>query len=209
VKSVCIFCGSTFGRDGLYLTAARSLAAAIASRGITLVYGGSTVGLMGAVAEAALALGGRVVGVIPQSLVDREIAHRGLSELHVTAGMDERKRLMSELSEAFIALPGGYGTLEEFSEVLSWAQMGLHAKPCGLLNVAGFYDSFLRFLDGAVAAGFLRSESRALALVDADPELLVSKLEAAPRARYDRWQGPRGDTMPPGAVRSAPWPSTS
>ncbi len=189
MKSVCIFCGSTFGSDGLYLHAARSLATAIASRGMTLVYGGSTVGLMGAIAETALSSGGRVVGVIPKALVSREIAHRGLSELHVTEGMDDRKRLMSELSEGFIALPGGYGTLEEISEVLSWAQMGLHAKPCGLLNVAGFYDSFLQFLDGAVAAGFLRPASRALALVDSDPELLVSKLEAAPRARYDRWQG--------------------
>lgn len=191
MKSVCVFCGSTAGRDGLYLGAARALATAIAARGLTLVYGGSTVGLMGALADTALALGGRVVGVIPKALVDREIAHRGLTELHVTSGMDDRKRLMGELSEGFVALPGGLGTLEELSEVLSWAQMGIHAKPCGLLNVGGYYDQLLGFLDGAVAAGFLRPASRALALVGTDPDSLLAELEAAPSARYDRWQDSR------------------
>jgi uncharacterized protein (TIGR00730 family) len=145
----------------------------LARSGITLVYGGGHVGLMGVVAGATLEAGGRVVGVMPKMLVDREIAHSGLAELHVVGSMHERKALMAKLSDGFVALPGGTGTLEEFFEVLTWAQLGEHAKPCGLLNVAGYYDGLLAFFDHMVARGFLSEEHRRLVIVEQDPAALL------------------------------------
>lgn len=162
LRSVCVFCGSSPGTDPAYTAAAVVVAETLVARGARVVYGGAHVGLMGTVADTTLAAGGEVVGVIPRSMVAREVAHRGLTELHVVESMHDRKALMAELSDGFLALPGGMGTLEELTEVLSWAQLGLHRKPIGLLDVAGYWDSWLAFLDRAVAAGFLRPEHRRL-----------------------------------------------
>jgi uncharacterized protein (TIGR00730 family) len=152
------------------------MGAAVARQGFGLVYGGGNVGLMGVIADAALALGGEVIGVIPRSMVDKELAHRGLTRLHTVHSMHERKALMAELADAFIALPGGYGTLEEFCEILTWAQLGLHCKPCGLLNVEGFYDAYLAQIDHAVSARFIRAEHRSLIQVEPNPERLLQRL---------------------------------
>jgi len=182
MKRICVFCGSSPGHDPRYLEAARSMGRTLARRGLGLVYGGGSVGLMGAVADAALASGGEVVGVIPRVLQIRELAHRSLSTLHVVESMHERKALMAELSDGFVALPGGMGTLEELSEVLTWAQLGLHARPVGLLDVAGYYQPLAEFFDRAVGAGFLRPAHRALLLVGHDPAALLDRFEA--------WRGP-------------------
>lgn len=189
MKSVCVFCGAASGASVVYSNAARALAKELARREITIVYGGGKVGLMGIVAHSALESGGRVVGVIPENLFEKEIAHGEVTELHVTASMAQRKARMAELSDAFIALPGGLGTLEEFSEVLSWAQIGLHGKPCGILNVNGFYNGLVSFLDHAVEEGFVRPESRRLAIVGTEPEPLINALATAPNRVYDRWAG--------------------
>ena len=163
-KSVAVFCASAMGVGEAYRRAAEDLGLALARRGIGLIYGGASVGLMGAVADACLAAGGTVVGVIPEVLVDKEVAHDGLTELHVTTTMHTRKALMGERAHAFIILPGGFGTMEEMFEVLAWQTLGLHAKPVVLVNVAGFYDSLLAWLDDAVEQGMLRAESRTLLL---------------------------------------------
>ena len=155
MKSVCVFCGSSTGDDPAYAAAARLLGRTLADAGITLVYGGGHVGLMGVLADAALERGGEVVGVMPKALIDREIGHTNLTKLHVVSSMHERKALMSKLSEGFVALPGGNGTLEEFFEVLTWAQLGEHEKPCGLLNVSGYYDPLLKVFDQMVENEFL------------------------------------------------------
>ncbi len=176
MTTVCFFCGSSMGGSDAFRSAALAIAEAAVERGLRVVYGGGRTGLMGVVADAAIARGGTVVGVIPRLLVARELAHPSLSELHVTESMTERKRLMEELSDAFIALPGGFGTLEEISEVLSWAQIGLHAKPCGFLNTEGYYDSLLAFYDRALRSGFLRPESRSLAIVESDPKRLLARV---------------------------------
>jgi uncharacterized protein (TIGR00730 family) len=149
MKSICVYCGSNFGERVSYLEAAQDLGAEMAERGITLVYGGGNVGLMGTVADSVLAAGGKAIGVIPQALVDKEVAHTGLSDLRVVGSMHERKSLMADLADGFIALPGGLGTLEEFCEVATWTQLGLHKKACGLLNIGGFYDGLLSFLNHA------------------------------------------------------------
>jgi uncharacterized protein (TIGR00730 family) len=174
VKAVCVYCGSSFGTDPVYLEATRALARTFASQGIGVVYGGASVGLMGALADATLAAGGEVVGVIPQQLVDREIAHKGLTELHVVSTMHERKALMAQLSDAFVALPGGIGTLEELIEVFTWSQLGLHTKPLGVLNVNGYYDRLGAFLDHAVEQGFQPAEQRAKLVMATDPEALLA-----------------------------------
>ncbi len=174
---ICVFCGSNAGRDPRYVTAAKALGLTLAREGIGLVYGGAKVGLMGAIADAVLEAGGKVTGVMPKALVDREVAHPGLTRLHVVASMHERKALMSELADGgYIALPGGLGTLEELFEVWTWAQLGYHAKPVGLLDVAGFYGGLLAFVDTTVAAGFVTTEQRALLLVDTEPHALVARL---------------------------------
>ncbi|HEX2133143.1 MAG TPA: TIGR00730 family Rossman fold protein [Actinophytocola sp.] len=172
---VCVFCGSSAGKGTGYLAAAAEVGRTLAARGIGLVYGGAAVGTMGAVADAAVAAGGEVVGVIPRSLVDREIAHPGLAELHVVADLHERKAKMASLADAFLALPGGAGTLEELFEVVTWAQLGLHAKPIALLDVGGFYQPMLGFLDHMSAEGFLRPEYREMLIVETAVERVLDR----------------------------------
>jgi uncharacterized protein (TIGR00730 family) len=179
MRSICIFCGSSPGNNPEYLQLARATGRAIAERGLTLVYGGGKVGLMGAVADAALTAGGRVVGIIPQMLLDREAGHPGLSELHVVTTMAERKLMMMELSDAFLTLPGGIGTLDELFEAWTWTQLDLHDKPSGLLNYRGYYDALIQFLDLAVSEGFQRPRHRAALLVDTEVEALLDQLQAA------------------------------
>jgi uncharacterized protein (TIGR00730 family) len=178
MKRICVFCGASKGHDPRHAEAAGALGRAIAARGLELVYGGGSVGLMGTVADAALAAGARVTGVIPQVLQIRELAHRGLTDLRVVGSMHERKALMAELSDGFVALPGGMGTLEELSEVLTWAQLGLHARPVGLLDVGGYYRPLVAFFDQAVAAGFLRPAHRAILQEAEAPERLLDLLAA-------------------------------
>ncbi|MDA0164187.1 TIGR00730 family Rossman fold protein [Solirubrobacter ginsenosidimutans] len=174
MKTICVYCGSNPGKDPVYLEAATAMARTFAERGLRIVYGGAQVGVMGAVADAALAAGGEVVGVIPQLLVDREVAHQGLTELHVVENMHERKALMAELADAFVALPGGIGTLEELIEVYTWSYLGIHDKPLAVLNTAGFYDRLTAFLDHAMHEGFLRPEHRSRLLVAPDTEALLA-----------------------------------
>ena len=187
LKRICVFCGSSVGTDTVYRAATVALARELASRGIGLVYGGASVGLMGVLADSVLAEGGEVIGVLPRAMADREIAHPGLTRLHVVESMHERKALMAELSDAFVALPGGFGTFEEFCEAVTWTQLGLHRKRCGLLNVAGFYDSLLALFDRAVADGFLKPQNRTIVAADADPAALLDRLvlpAALPEAKW-------------------------
>lgn len=186
---ICVFCGSSPGVHAFYREYAASFGRLLAARGIGLVYGGAQVGTMGVLANAALDAGGQVIGVIPQAMVEREIAHRGLSELHIVSSMHERKALMAELSDAFVALPGGIGTLEELFEVWTWGQLGLHAKPCGVLNVRGFYDQLAAFLDRVVNEGFLRPQHRASLLVAKEPEQLLAAIEAYQPQPVVKWLG--------------------
>ena len=164
------------GAHDIYRTQARKLGKLLATQGITLVYGGGRIGLMGVMADAAVAAGGQVIGVIPKLLYRKEIAHEGLTQLHVVESMSERKQLMSDLSDAFVALPGGIGTLDELAEVWTWTQLGVHSKPCGLVNINGFFDSLLAFIDAMIAEEFLSSEHRDLLIVDDDAEILLSRL---------------------------------
>jgi uncharacterized protein (TIGR00730 family) len=184
---VCVFCGSNEGNDARYLEAARSLGLTLAEREIDLVYGGAGVGLMAALADATLAAGGHVTGVIPTRLVERELAHARLTDLRVVASMHERKALMADLADAFIALPGGIGTLDETFEILTWAQLGLHQKPCGLLDVAGYYQPLLVFLDHAVTARFVTPEHRAMILVDDVAGRMLDRLQAFTPPRGGKW----------------------
>jgi len=175
---VAVFCASAAGAKPEYLDAARELGRRIAERGHGLVYGGATVGLMGAIADAALAAGGKVSGVIPDVIMDLEIGHRGLTELHVVRTMHERKALMASRADAFIALPGGYGTMDEFIEIVTWAQLRIHAKPCVMVNVNGYYDSLLAFFDTAVEQGFLKPENRRLVQIARDAEEALEVVES-------------------------------
>lgn len=190
LRSVCVFCGSSLGARPIYADLARRTGEALAARGIQLVYGGGRVGLMGVVADAALAAGGRVVGIIPESLASKEIAHPGLTELHVVDTMHTRKALMADFSDAFIALPGGYGTLEEFAEILTWAQLGIHAKPFGLLEVDGYFAGLATFFDHMVAERFLHPAHRGLVLHDTDPDRLLDRLAAYTPPETVKWVGP-------------------
>lgn len=176
MKAIAVYCGASPGNDPMYADRARDLARVLVERNIGLVYGGGKVGLMGVIADAVLAAGGTVVGVIPEALMEKELGHGGVTELHVVQTMHERKALMSELSDGFIALPGGYGTLEELFEVITWAQLGIQCKPCGLLNVGGYYNSLLALLDHATDRGFIREMHRGLVAVDDDPVGLLEKL---------------------------------
>jgi len=187
MKRICVFAGSSAGTDAIFRTAAVDLAAALAARRIELVYGGGCVGLMGILADAMLARGGHVTGVIPQALVEREVGHRGVTELKIVGSMHERKATMAALSDGFIALPGGFGTLEELFEVLTWAQLGLHQHPCGLLNVAGYFDGLLEFLDHAQGQGFVKSIHREMLLVDGDAVRLIDRFTAYRAPRVDKW----------------------
>lgn len=188
LRRVCVFCGSSLGARPAYLEAARALGAELAGRGIGLVYGGAHVGLMGALADACLSAGGEVTGVIPGALVQAEVAHAGLDDLRIVDTMHERKALMADLSDGFVALPGGFGTFEEFCEVLTWSQLSLHAtpKPCALLDVAGFYRPLVELFDTAADQGFIRPEHRGLVLVATDPPGVIDALagwEAPPPTR--------------------------
>ncbi len=173
---LCIFCGSKTGDDPRFTQAAIETGTLLAQRGIGVVYGGGRVGLMGVLADAARANGGEVIGVIPQSLAEREVAHSGLSELHVVETMHERKALMAELSAGFIALPGGFGTLEEFCEVITWSQLGIHAKPCGILNVAGYFDKLIGMFDNGVERGFISGANREIVLESKEPAELIDRM---------------------------------
>ncbi len=190
MKRICVFCGSSPGARPAYLQAAQRLGELLAERKIGMVFGGGCVGLMGAAADAALAKGGEVIGVIPDSLLRREIGHRGVTKLHVVKSMHQRKALMADLSDAFIALPGGYGTLEEFAEVVTWSQLGIQVKPCGLLNVEGYWDGLLKFLDHAVDEQFVRPENSRIILVATTPESMLERLvEWMPPAHVEKWLG--------------------
>jgi uncharacterized protein (TIGR00730 family) len=184
---ICVFAGSSSGTRPEYRSAALALGRALCERQIDLVYGGAHVGLMGAVADAVMAVGGRVTGVIPDALVSKELAHTGVTELHVVASMHERKALMAELSSGFIALPGGWGTWEELFEVLTWGQLGLHAKPCGLLNVGGYFDGLLAFMAHAMQEGFVRPEQSGILLVADTPDSLLDQMAAYRPVRVEKW----------------------
>ncbi len=188
LRSICVFCGAATGRDPSYAAAAAVTGETLARRGIRVVYGGGRLGLMGTVADAALAAGGEVVGVIPRGLVDRELAHPTLTELRIVETLHERKAQMAELADGFLALPGGLGTLEELAEVLSWAQLDLHAKPIGLLDVGGYFAPLEAFLDRAVAEGFIAARHRRLLLSDDDLDALLRRFDAwePPAGRFDR-----------------------
>jgi uncharacterized protein (TIGR00730 family) len=173
---VCVFCGSAAGSRPIYLEAARSFGRALGETGVGLVYGGSSLGLMGALADAALGAGSEVHGVIPSFMIPKEIAHQGLTQLHVMDSMHSRKARMAELADAFVALPGGFGTLDELAEIFTWRQLALHPKPIGLLNVDGYFDRFVGFLDHAVQEGFLRAEHRALLQIGREPKTLLATL---------------------------------
>jgi uncharacterized protein (TIGR00730 family) len=190
LRSLCVYCGSNFGADPAFAEATRALATLLAGRGIRIVYGGGKVGLMGVLADTALEQGGEVVGVMPQHLIDREIGHAGITDLRVVGSMHERKALMAELADGFMALPGGIGTLDELIEVYTWSQLGLHRKPLGLLNVAGYYDGLAAFLDHAVRCEFLRPQHRAVLAVDADPEALLERLARAEPPPLAKWLNP-------------------
>jgi uncharacterized protein (TIGR00730 family) len=187
VRSVCVFCGSKPGTEPAYATAARGLGRTLARERITLVYGGGRVGLMGVLADAVLEAGGDAIGVIPKALVEREISHTGLPDLRVVGSMHERKAAMSDLSEGFVALPGGTGTLEEFFEVLTWAHLGEHRKPCALLNVDGYFDPLLDVFDHMVRKGFLTEEHRSMVIVETEPESLLEALARYRPPEVPKW----------------------
>jgi uncharacterized protein (TIGR00730 family) len=187
VQRICVFCGANRGARPEYAAAARALAATLVKNGLTLVYGGGRVGLMGELADAVLAGGGQAIGVIPRNLVLREVGHAGLTELRVVETMHERKALMADLADAFIALPGGLGTLEEIFEIWTWAQLGVHHKPVGFLDVAGYYTPLMSFLDHAAAEQFVRSQHRAIALVEQDPDTLLARMREYAPPDVEEW----------------------
>ena len=189
MKNICVYCGSSLGRQEAYASAARELARALVDRKLGLVYGGASVGIMGVVADAVLQLGGKAVGVIPEALARKEIAHQHLTELHVTQSMHERKTLMADLSDGFIALPGGIGTLEEIFEIWTWAQLGIHAKPCGVLNVAGYFDSLTTFLDHAAAEQFVKPPHRSLLIVEQQAQALLDRFARYEAPLIPKWMG--------------------
>jgi uncharacterized protein (TIGR00730 family) len=187
MKRICVFAGSSPGSRKEYLAAAQDLGRALVRRQIGLIYGGARIGLMGALADAVLAEGGNVTGVIPEALASKEVAHHGLTDLRVVASMHDRKALMADLSDGFIAIPGGWGTLEEFFEVLTWAQLGFHQKPCGLLNVEGFFDGLLSFLDHAIDERFVKSENRSMVIVATSAEALLDRFDEYVPSEVENW----------------------
>jgi uncharacterized protein (TIGR00730 family) len=188
-KRICVFCGSSPGARPGYAEAAKSLARYLAANGITVVYGGGSFGLMGTLADATLEAGGDIIGVIPEGLLAREVSHTRIPDLRVVASMHERKAMMAELSDAFIAMPGGFGTFEEFCEVVTWTQLGLHKKPCGLLNVEGYYDPLLTLFDHALVEQFVKPAYRQIVISDTDPELLVERLFQCELPVVNKWIG--------------------
>ncbi|MBI1282459.1 MAG: TIGR00730 family Rossman fold protein [Anaerolineaceae bacterium] len=187
MKQVCIFCGSYTGTQPMYAAAAHAMGMGLAQRGLGLVYGGGRVGLMGAVADGTLVGGGKVTGIIPQSLVDRELAHVGLSELHVVASMHQRKALMAEIADAFVAMPGGFGTLDELFEIITWAQLGFHNKPIALLNIGGYFDPLRTFIDHMVTEGFVKPEHRDAVLVKNEVDDLLDTLLTYQPPQLEKW----------------------
>jgi hypothetical protein len=187
MKRLCVFCGSSVGARPAYRLAAKRLGETLARRRIGLVYGGGRVGLMGALADAALAAGGEVVGVIPESLLAREVGHAGLTDLHVVGSMHERKALMASLSDGFMALPGGSGTLDELFEIITWAQLGLHSRPCAVLNVQSYFNPLIALLDHAVTEGFLRLEHRRMVLEGTDADRLLDRMEIYQAPVVEKW----------------------
>jgi uncharacterized protein (TIGR00730 family) len=187
MKSICVYCGSSTGSSPTLAAAARELGQVLAASNLELIYGGGRVGLMGVLADAVLEAGGRVQGVIPQSLADREVAHAGLTQLHIVDTMHQRKAMMAELSDGFIALPGGLGTFEELFEIWTWAQLGMHAKPIGLLNVASYFDLLLQFLDHATSQELLKPVHRNLLLVSNRPDALLSQMQTAAPVNTPKW----------------------
>ena len=187
MRAICVFCGSSHGSREAYSQAARATGRQIAEQGYTLVYGGARVGLMGAVANAALEAGGKVIGVLPRALRDKEIGHEGLTELHLVDSMHERKAMMADRSDAFLALPGGVGTLEEIFEVWTWGQLGYHQKPCGFLNIEGYYDDLIRFLDHQTDQGFTRDVMRAMVQIAGTPEEMVGLFENYTAPSAPKW----------------------
>jgi uncharacterized protein (TIGR00730 family) len=191
IRSLCVFCGSSVGSKPAYIGAAIALGKVLAEQKIRLIYGGGRVGLMGTIADATLNNGGEVVGVIPQHLVDREVAHPGLTELRIVQSMHERKAVMAELADAFVAMPGGLGTLEEFFEVWTWGQLGLHRKPYALLNVHGFYDPLVQFIDQLVEQKFVKPEHRKMLIVESDAAMLPVRLSGHRTPAVDKWIDPQ------------------
>ena len=187
MKRLCVFCGSNLGARPAYKQGAKALGEALVKHQIELVYGGGKVGLMGVVADAVLAAGGRVIGVIPQALMEKEVGHAGLTELHVVQSMHERKALMADLSDGFIAMPGGFGTFEEFCEVITWTQLGFHEKPCGLFNIDGFYEPLIVMFDHATTEQFIRPVHRSLVLTAKDPDTLIDLLANYQHKTVQKW----------------------
>lgn len=187
MKSVTVFCGSSSGFRTEYAEAAKNLARLFVEQNIRLVYGGGNIGLMGIIADEVITLGGEVIGIIPDSLDKKEVGHRGLTELRVVSSMHERKAMMAELADGFIAMPGGIGTFEEFFEILTWAQLGFHEKPCGVLNVANYYDGLLALCDTAVKEGFLREIHRQLILDESEPLTLLKKMQNFRPKAVEKW----------------------
>jgi len=187
LRNICVYCGSNAGGREDYADSAKKLAAELVARDLGLIYGGSSTGIMGVLADAVLEAGGQVRGIMPRALVHKEIAHGGLTELRVTGTMHERKAMMAEMSDGFIALPGGFGTLEEIVEILTWGQLQLHEKPCGLLNVAGYYDHLLRFVAHAEEEGFLDPQHKEMLLVANDPSELLDKFESYRAPKVQKW----------------------
>lgn len=190
MKRICVFCGSSAGARPEYAHAAREMGRALAEAGLGLVYGGGRVGLMGVVADAVMQAGGEVVGVIPDALMRREVGHAGVTDLRVVGSMHERKALMADLSDGFVAMPGGFGTFEEFCEVITWSQLGIHPKPCGLLNVGGYYAPLLAMFDHAVAEAFVRPQHRGLVLEESTPAALLARMRAFDPPATEAWITP-------------------
>lgn len=186
MKSLCVYCGSSFGATPLYAEAARALAKEMVDNNIALVYGGGNVGLMGVISDEVLRLGGKVTGVIPQALMDKEVGHGGLTRLHIVKDMHERKAMMAELSDGFIAMPGGIGTMEELFEVLTWSQLGFHDKPIGLLNAHGFYDRLVEFIRHLVDEQFLKAEQASLLMHEADAPTLLKRFKSYQPQYHDK-----------------------
>ena len=189
IKKICVYCGSSPGKSPAYSIAATNLAKALCKRGIGLVYGGAAVGVMGAVADAVLEAGGEAIGVIPKSLAVKEVAHESLNELHVVASMHDRKAMMADLADGFIALPGGWGTLEEIFEMLTWAQLGFHDKPCGLLNTEGYYDGLIGFLENSFEQQFVNELFRPMLMQASDPTSLLDQFAAYRAPKVRKWMG--------------------
>lgn len=187
INRICVYCGSSPGRNPAFSLAAASLAKTMCERGIGLVYGGAAVGVMGALANAVLDAGGEAIGVIPKSLAIKEVAHENLTELHVVSSMHERKAMMAELADGFIALPGGWGTLEEIFEILTWAQLGFHEKPCGLLNIEGYYDGLIGFLDNAIEQQFVRDVCRPMLMTASEPASLLDRFTSYQAPKVRKW----------------------